>query len=210
MNNPPKEFNNEQNSFKHDNYPDIILSDIPSEIVSDENNDDIYENENKVSEKKKSQHIVLLTKYVPKKKRFTFFDWETTCSKITIILLCIFPLSFIGLSVADIVIQLMNLKYLNPYLIDDILLILSIILAIGKSQYAPAVFYFTFCGYIADNVLFFIYFEQKIQSPQYVKDFYMYFPYLKFGSLGLPAILSMILFLIECIIENRRNKLIIN
>ena len=53
MNNPPKELNNEQNSFKHDNYPDIILSDIPSEIVSDENNDDIYENENKVSEKKK-------------------------------------------------------------------------------------------------------------------------------------------------------------
>ena len=72
MNNPPKEFNNEQNSFKHDNYPDIILSDIPSEIVSDENNDDIYENENKVSEKKKSTYSVTY-QICTKKKEIYFF-----------------------------------------------------------------------------------------------------------------------------------------
>ena len=120
----------EQNPCEQEIYSDIAQSDIPSEIVSGEVNNEINENENKSSKgKNKVQHIVLLNKYV-KKKRFTFFDWETICSKITIIILCIFPFSFVGISVADIIIQLMNLQCLNPYLIDDVLLIMSIILVI--------------------------------------------------------------------------------
>ena len=156
MDNRPNEFIKEKrNASEYNIYSDIVRSDIPTEIVSDEYNDEIYEKENKASKgKNKVQHTVLLTKYV-KAKRFTFFDWETICSKITIILLCIFPFSFVGISVADIIIQLMNIDCLNPYLIDDVLLILSIILLICKWKYAPAIIYLAFCGYITDNVLFF-------------------------------------------------------
>ena len=197
----------EQNPCEHEVYSDIAQSDIPSEIVSGEVNNEINENENKSSKgKNKVQHIVLLNKYV-KKKRFTFFDWETICSKITIIILCIFPFSFVGISVADIIIQLMNLQCLNPYLIDDVLLIMSIILVIGKWRYAPAIIYLTICAYITDNVIFFQIFEPKIKSPEYVKDFYLYYIIIKFGSLGLGLSLLIILAIIECIIEIIRKKL---
>ena len=208
MDNRPNEFIKEkQNASEYNIYSDIIRSDIPTEIVSDEYNDEIYEKENKASKgKNKVQHTVLLTKYV-KAKRFTFFDWETICSKITIILLCIFPFSFVGISVADIIIQLMNIDCLNPYLIDDVLLILSIILLICKWKYAPAIIYLAFCGYITDNVLFFEFFERKIKSPEYVKDFYFFYIIIKFGSLGLGISLLIILAIIECIIEIIRKKL---
>ena len=208
MDNHPNEFIKEkQNASENNIYSNIVRSDIPTEIVSDEYNDEIYEKENKASKgKNKVQHTVLLTKH-KKAKRFTIFGWETNCSKINIILLCIFSFSFIGISVVDIIIQLMNIDCLNPYLIDDVLLILSFIFVICKWKYVTAIIMLTICGYVFDNVLFLVLFEPKIKSPEYVKDFYLYYIIIKFGSLGLGISLLIILSIIQCIIEIIRKKL---
>ena len=204
LNEPIKE---ESNVSENEVYTDIVQSDIPSEFVPEENNDAIYGKENKTSKRKnKVQNIVVLRKY-NKKIGFTFFDWKTTCSKITIIILCIFPVSFVGISVADIIIQSMNINCLNPYLIDDVLLFLSIILGICKCKFAPVIIVLTVCGFIVDNVLFFAYFQEKIKSPEYVKDFYLYYIIIKLGGLGLGLAVLIILAIIECIIEKIRKTL---
>ena len=74
-------------------------------------------------------------------------------------------------------------------------------------EICPAIIYLAFCGYITDNVLFFEFFERKIKSPEYVKDFYFFYIIIKFGSLGLGISLLIILAIIECIIEIIRKKL---
>ena len=71
-NHPNKLSKEEQNASENEIYSDIVQSDIPVEISSEEHNDAIYENENNSPEGgSKVQHIVLLQKYV-KTKRFIF------------------------------------------------------------------------------------------------------------------------------------------
>jgi len=48
-------------------------------------------------------------------------------------------------------------------------------------------------GYITDNIIFFKYFFEKNKSPKYIKDFYLSYIIIKFGSLGLSFLLLIII-----------------
>jgi len=225
MNNHSNESNKrEPNTSENENNTDIAQSDLPLELLIEENNDKISDsqNENEVSkDKNQVQNIVMLNKYEninikERKISFSIFIFG-------IIFLLFF--SFYGISIADIVIQIINPNGLNSYLIDDILLCASpiiygaffIILGICIKNpdiligIVASIFLILWIGgYIADNIIFFKYFFEKNQSPQYIKDFYLSYIIIKFGSLGLIIILGIMLIIYLNIIPKEKKKEEIN
>ena len=133
----------ENNASKHDIYSDIIQSDIPSKLILEKNNNIIY----------KRIYNDLLKK------------WRKSCLScelIKAIIFYIFAFSYYGISIIDIIIQIINPNGLNPYLIDDILLILSSILYACDCEFKFKYGYYfmiflifiTFCCLVIDNTLF--------------------------------------------------------
>ena len=188
----------EHNASENNNNGKIAQSDLPLELLLEKDNDNDSKNENETSrDKEKVQNIVMLNKHKNKVK-----IRETFLAKITASIFYIFSLSFFGISIADIVIQIINPNGLNPYLIDDILLfVLPIIFGVCStisSEIFLAVTSIAFLilmigGYIVDNILFFKYFFEKNKSPKYIKYFYLSYIIIKFSDLGLGIIFIIIL-----------------
>ena len=103
------------------------------------------------------------------------------CELTKAIIFYIFVFSYYGISIIDIIIQIINPNGLNPYLIDDILLILSSILYTCDCEFKFKYGYYfmiflifiTFCCLVIDNALFLQIFFDKNKSPKYIKDFYI-------------------------------------
>jgi len=130
-------FKEKLNVLEKNNDSYIIQSDIPPELNPDilnekennNNNNIINDSQNKNTKRSKEedkiQNVIMLSKYEKKS--------NGKCNTIIgYIILGIFVLSLIGISISDIVIQFINPNDKNPYLIDDILLIISTILSIYK------------------------------------------------------------------------------
>ena len=138
-------------------------SDLPPELnpsISNEIEDNEIDSQNKNAkskEKTQVQKVVLLKKYVPKERfsvSYSALD-NKICSIITMIIFCIYIFLFVGISIADIVIQFINPNGKNIYLIDDISLILSIIFSIFHLRLGNAFLAIFLIAYIPDNIIFF-------------------------------------------------------
>ena len=199
------------------NNTNIAQSDLPLELLLEKDNDIDSKNENGTpKDKEKAQNIVILNKFNGKAKKMT-----TKLSIITIIITFIFFLSFFGISIADIVIQIINPNGLNPYLIDDILLyvlftillvynaILPFYMKISKilqTIIIPMYLILVIGCYIVDNIIFFKYFFEKNKSPKYIKDFYLSYIIIKFSDLGLVFIFIIITTIYLHIIPKEKKK----
>ena len=196
------------------NNLDKDQSDLPPElnpsIVNEiEDNDIDSQNKNgKSKEKTQVQQVVLLKKYVPHERFSVSYSAlvNTICSIITVIILCIYIFLFVGISIADIVIQFINPNGKNFYLIDDISLILSIIFSICHSKLGGAFFTIFSIAYIVDNIIFFKYFKEKNESPKYIFYFYISYFCIKVVILIILIVVYGLLFCIEFCIAKCKAK----
>ena len=186
MDNQSYEFIKEEtNDSKHDIYSNIIQSDIPSKLISEKNSNIIYKR---------------LCSDVLKKWRKSFLS----CELIKAIIFYIFVFSYYGISFLDIIIQIINPNGLNPYLIDDILLILSSILYACDCEFKCKYGYYfmifliflTFCCLVIDNTLFLQNYFEKNKNPKYIKEFYIVYITIKLYIPELFLSLLMLIFII--------------
>ena len=186
MDNQSYEFIKEEtNTSKHDIYSDIIQSDIPSKLISEKNSNKIYE-----------RLCIDISK-----------NWRKSslsCELIKAIIFYIFAFFYYGISFVDIIIQIINPNGSNPYLIDDILLILSSILYACDCEFKCKYGYYcmifliflTFCCLVIDNTLFLQNFFGKNKNPKYIKDFYLVYITIKLYIPELFLSLLMLTFII--------------
>ena len=159
------------NVLEKNNDSYIIQSDIPPELNPDilnekENNNNIIndsqnKNTKKSREEDKIQNVIMLSKYEKKS--------NSKCNTIIgYIILGMFILLLIGISIADIVIQFINPNDKNPYLIDDILMIISTILSIFKFKLRIAYLFVILIviAFIVDTFIYFEYFDYR--KPIYI------------------------------------------
>ena len=186
MDNQSYEFIKEEtNDSKHDIYSNIIQSDFPSKLISEKNSNIIYKR---------------LCSDVLKKWRKSFLS----CELIKAIIFYIFVFSYYGISFLDIIIQIINPNGLNPYLIDDILLILSSILYACDCEFKCKYGYYfmifliflTFCCLVIDNTLFLQNYFEKNKNPKYIKEFYIVYITIKLYTPELFLSLLMLIFII--------------
>jgi len=221
MNNHSKESNErELNIYENNNNTNIDQSDLPQELLT-RTNKDIFcdsKNENETTkDKKQVQNVVLLHKYEHKE----ILGRKTILSFITIILFGIIGISFFGISIADIVIQIINPNGLNPYLIDDILIFILPSILAGLLIYLEScmkdpekvlcivsiIFLILMIGgYIAINIIFFKYFFERNKSPKYIKDFYLSYIIIKFCDLGVGILYLIFLIIYFHIIPKEKKE----
>ena len=187
MENQSYEFIKEKNNVsKHDIYSDIILSDIPSKLISKKNT------------------IIMCEKLY----NDTLKKWRKislSCELIKAILFFILVFSYYGISITDIIIQIINPNGINPYLIDDLLLILTSILYACDCEFKYKYGYYfmiflifiTFCCLVVDNTLFLQHYFEKNKNPKYIKYFYASYIIIK---IYIPEMIFLILMLIFIIL----------
>ena len=187
------------NVLEKNNDSYIIQSDLPPELNPDilnekenNNNNIIYDSQNKNTKRPKEkdtiQNVIMLSKYEKKS--------NDKCEKIIkYILLGIFLLSLVGISFADIIIQFINPNNKNPYLIDDILMIISIILSIFKFELRIAYLFVILIviAFIVDTIIYYEYFDYI--KPNYIREFYNIYFIIK---LIISSLLSLVFSLIFC------------
>ena len=189
-----KTFKEEINIAKHDIYSNIIQSDIPSKLISEKNNNIIYEGLCRDSLKK----------------------WRKSSLSLQIIkaiIFYIFAFSYYGISIMDIIIQIINPNGLNPYLIDDILLIISSILYACDCEFKCKYGYYfmifliflSFGCLVIDNTLFLQKYFEKNKNPKYIKCFYIAYITIKIYIPELVLSLLMLIFIISRIYKIIRN-----
>ena len=187
MENQSYEFVKEKNNVsKHDIYSDIILSDIPSKLISKKNT------------------IIMCEKLY----NDTLKKWRKislSCELIKAILFFILFFSYYGISITDIIIQIINPNGINPYLIDDLLLILTSILYACDCEFKYKYGYYfmiflifiTFCCLVVDNTLFLQHYFEKNKKQKYIKYFYVFYIIIK---IYIPEMIFLILMLIFIIL----------
>ena len=200
----------EQNNDLDKDQSDLPPELNPSILNEIEDNDIDSQNKNaKSKEKTQVQNVLLLKKYVPKENfsdPFSFLD-NTICMIITAIIFGIYVFSFVGISIADIVIQFINPNGINIYLIDDISLILFIICSIFRLRLENVFLSIFSIAYIADNFIFFKYFQEKNESPKYIFYFYISYFLIKVVLLiFLILIFGFIICINVCIIKCKAKR----
>ena len=120
---------------------------------------------------------------------------SVTHKSITHFLLAIFMIFifiiFYLISIADLVIQFINPNGLNNLIVDDILCILSGIFLIFKCEKSFGIMgCFISIGFIANPIVFFIYFFNKNKRPIYILYFYISYFSIKYISLIIFVLFS--------------------
>ena len=188
------------NVLEKNNDSYIIQSDIPPELNPDilnekENNNNIIndsqnKNTKKSREEDKIQNVIMLSKYEKKS--------NSKCNTIIgYIILGMFILLLIGISIADIVIQFINPNDKNPYLIDDISMIISTILSIFKFKLRIAYLFVILIviAFIVDTFIYFEYFDYR--KPIYIREFYNTYFAIKLSIVSLLSLLFSSVFCLE-------------
>ena len=119
MNNHSEESNKRESNISEDNNStNKEQSDVPLELLLDDNNENICNLKKNEKDKKQVQNILMLNK--PEKKKIK----KNTISSVLInILFFLNFLIFADISIIDIIFQIINPNGINPYLIDDLLII---------------------------------------------------------------------------------------
>jgi len=204
MNNHSEESNKRESNISEDNNStNKEQSDVPLELLLDDNNENICNLKKNEKDKKQVQNILMLNK--PEKKKIK----KNTISSVLInILFFLNFLIFADISIIDIIFQIINPNGINPYLIDDLLIIIlpSILIAVFINSdkcikystilqviVSSIIVIILIGSYIADNIIFFKYFYEKNKSPNYIRDFYLSYIIIKFSCLGLGIIFIIII-----------------
>jgi len=193
----------ESNISEDNNSTNKEQSDVPLELLLDDNNENICNSKKNEKDKKQVQNILMLNK--PEKK---IIKKNTISSVLINILYFLNFLIFADISIIDIIFQIINPNGLNPYLIDDLLIIILPPILIGvfinsdkcikystilRVIVTSIIVIILIGGYIADNIIFFKYFYEKNKSPNYIRDFYLSYIIIKFSCLGLGIIFIIII-----------------
>ena len=193
----------ESNISEDNNSTNKEQSDVPLELLLDDNNENICNSKKNEKDKKQVQNILMLNK--PEKK---IIKKNTISSVLINILYFLNFLIFADISIIDIIFQIINPNGINPYLIDDLLIIILPPILIGvfinsdkcikystilRVIVTSIIVIILIGGYIADNIIFFKYFYEKNKSPNYIRDFYLSYIIIKFSCLGLGIIFIIII-----------------